>query len=86
MNSLYLTDLSDACNLIYHPKHYHDPYQHLILRIGNGESNKNRTIFGRVMIHVDAQIFPMGVLTFYLHIRFMVTKKHANFNISDNSN
>ena len=85
MESLYLADLSDLCDFIFHQKQEKDPYQCLILRIGTGKASQRRTIFGRAMRHIDARLCPMGALAFYLHIRFHVTKEYEEFDFGDNS-
>ena len=85
MQSLYLEDLSDLCDFIFHQKLERDPYQCLILRVGTGKANQRRTIFGTEMRHVDARLCPMGALAFYLHNRFSVTKEYEEFDFCDNS-
>ena len=85
MESLYLADLSDLYDFIFHQKQERDPYQCLILRIGTGKASQRRTIFGRAMRHVDARLCPMVALAFYLHNRFLVTREYENFDFGDNS-
>ena len=85
MESLYLADLSDLCDFIFHQKQERDPYQCLILRVGTGKASQRRTIFGRAMRHVDARLCPMGALAFYLHNRFIVTKEYKDFDFGVNS-
>ena len=85
MESMYIADLSDLCDFIFHQKDELDPYQCLIMRIGTGKANKSRVIFGRAMRHTDPRLCAMGGLAFYLHIRFLVTKEYEEFDFCDNS-
>ena len=81
IESLYLDNLGDLCDFIFHQKIQPDPYQCLILRTYTGKVNINRTIFGRAVRYVDARLFPMGALAFYLHVRFMVTKEYKKLTL-----
>ena len=85
MESLYLADLSDLCDFIFHQKQERDPYQCLILRVGTGKANQRKTIFSRAMRHVNPRLCPMSALAFYLHNRFIVTKEYEDFDFSVNS-
>jgi hypothetical protein len=84
MESLYLADLSDLCDFIFHQKEERDPYMCLILRIGTGKTSSRRTIFGRAMRHIDPRLCCMGGLGFYLLLRFLVTREHEAFDFTDN--
>jgi hypothetical protein len=84
MESLYLADLSDLCDFIFHQKEERDPYMCLILRIGTGKTSSRRTIFGRAMRHVDPRLCPKGGLGFYLLLRFLVTREHEAFDFTNN--
>ena len=64
--SMYKTDLSDLCDLVYHQKSERSPYQILIMRTGEGKTVHDKNIFGRLLRHVDVRRCAFGALGLWL--------------------
>ena len=73
--SMYLADLSDLCDFIFHQTLEPDPYHVSVLRIGRGKTNKANNIFGRAMRHKDPRMCSVSGLGLYLLARFQSTNE-----------
>jgi len=73
--SMYLADLSDLCDFLFHQTLEPDPYHVSVLRIGRGKTNKANNIFGRAMRHKDPRMCSVCGLGLYLLARFQSTNE-----------
>ncbi len=69
--SLFKADLSDLMDINLEPSLTKEPspYHILIMRIGEGKQNSDKTIYGRCIRHRDPRLCGVGALAMYLFLR-----------------
>lgn len=82
--SIHNAALSDMCDLVYHQRVERFPYQILIMRIGKGKNVYHKTIFGRVMRHIDVRKCLITALKLSLLVRFRETNEINEYDCSKN--
>ena len=79
--SLFKADLSDLMDIKLESQLTKEPspYHVLILRIGEGKQNSDKSIYGRCIRHRDPRLCGVGALAMYLFLRFQVTEEPKLF-------
>ena len=83
---LFKADLADWCDVYLNVDTTKEPtpYHIVVLCIGEGKQNSDKSVFGRIMRHRDPRLCGVGALGLYLMLRFHVTEEPKLFNFFDN--
>ena len=83
--SLFKADLADFFVFEYKAKSEPHRWEMLVLKLETGKTNKNKTLFGRVIRHRNVKECAFGAFGFYLLARFARTNELSRYDFGDNT-
>lgn len=82
--SIFKCELSDLCDFTYEARREPHPYHILVMQIMTGKTNRDKTLFGRMIRHKNVNLCGIGALALYLMLRFHVTRELEQIDFTNN--